>query len=219
MLSETDPLTERWDRTIEDAFIAGPQDGLPIVHTQDPLVDFVPADLDLSNFEKDTSNSRLKEFLLYDLLEGVKDNYDFVIIDCPPALTSIVANAMVASDYIIIVANPDGLSYKGAQMIIKLYNDIISDKRLNPMLKILGIMITRYQPDNISNLFLEQFKADYGQIILKPVIRKSTKIVQATSFNRSIFEFDPKGKSSEDYARLSQELLLRVDSDIRHNEE
>lgn len=219
MLSETDPLIARWDRTIEDAFIAGPQDGLPIVHTQDPCIDFVPADLDLSNFEKDTSNSRLKEFLLYDLLEGVKDDYDYVIIDCPPALTSIVANAMVASDYLIIVAQPDGLSYKGAQMIIKLYNDIISDKRLNPSLKIIGIMITRYQKDKISDLFLDQFHEDYGQLILKPVIRKSTKIVQATSFNKSIFEFDPQGKSSEDYAKISQELLLRIDSDVRHKSE
>ena len=149
----------------------------------------------------------------------VKDGYDYVIIDCPPALTSIVANAMVASDYLIIVAQANGLSYKGAQMIISLYNDIISDKRLNPSLKILGFMITTYLNDKISSLFLEQFQEDYGQLVIKPVIRKSTKLVQATSFNKSIFELDPQGKASEDYARVSQELLLRIDSDIRHKSE
>ena len=219
MLSETNPLVQAWERTIEDAFIAGPQDGLPIVHTDDPLIDFVPADLDLSNFERDTANSRLKEFLLYDLLEGVKDDYDFIIIDCPPALTPIVSNAMVASDYLVIVANPDGLSYKGAQMIITLYNEIISDKRLNPSLQIVGIMVTRYQKDKISDMFLERFREDYGQLILKPVIRKSTKIVQATSFNKSIFEIDPSGKATEDYVKISQELLMRIDSDVRFSEE
>ena len=219
MLSETDPLVDTWSRTIEDAFIAGPQDGLPIVHTQDPLVDFVPADLDLSNFEKDTANARLKEYLLYDLLEGVKNDYDFIIIDCPPALTSIIANAMVASDYLIIVANPDGLSYKGAQMIIKLYNEIVAEPRLNPSLQIIGIMITRYQKDKISDLFIDQFRKDYGQLVLKPVIRKTTKIVQATSFNKSIYEFDPTGKGSEDYAKISQELLMRIDSDVRHDKD
>lgn len=215
MLSSTDPLNQSWGRTIEDAFISGPQDGLPIVNTEDPLVDFVPADLDLSNFERDTSNARLKEFLLYDLLEGVKEEYDFVIIDCPPALTPIVSNAMVASDYLVIVANPDGLSYKGAQMVITLYNEIISDKRLNPKLNIIGIMITRYQKDKISDMFIEQFRREYGQLIMKPVIRKSTKIVQATSFNKSIYELDPSGKATDDYLKISQELLLRIDSDIR----
>lgn len=219
MLSSTDPLMQAWDRTIEDAFIAGPQDGLPIEHTDNPLIDFVPADLDLSNFERDTANARMREFLLYDLLENVKGQYDFVIIDCPPALTPIVSNAMVASDYLLLVANPDGLSYKGAQMVISLYNEIISDKRLNPSLKIIGMLVTRFQKDNVSDHFLEQFRYDYGQLVLKSSIRKSTKIVQATSFDKSIFEIDPRGKATEDYIKASQELLIKIEDDVRFAKE
>lgn len=215
MLSSTDPLVQTWDRTIEDAFIYGPQDGLPIEHTENPLIDYVPADLDLSNFERDTANAKLREFLLYDLLEGVRENYDFIIIDCPPALTAIIANAMVASDYLVIVSNPDGMSYKGMRMIISLYNDIISDKRLNPDLKIIGILITRFQRDTISSMFVDQFKEAYGQLILSPIIRKSTKIVQATSFNKSIYDLDPNGRVVEEYEKVSQNLLLRIDSDVR----
>lgn len=219
MISATNPLEQVWERTIEDAFIAGPQDGLPIMHTEDPLVDFVPADLDLSNFDTDTSNTKLKEYLLLDLLEGIRDSYDFIILDCPPALGSIIANAMVASDYLVLVAQPNGLSYKGVQMVVGLYNQIIADKRLNPTLQILGVIISRYQKDKISDYFLEQFRHDYGQLILKPCIRKATKVEQATSFNRSIFDEGLMSKATEEYMKVSQELLMRISSDEMHGRE
>lgn len=215
MLSSTDPLQQSWDRTIEDAFIAGPQDGLPIEHTENPLIDFVPSDLDLSNFERDTANAKLKEFLLLDLLEGVKESYDYIILDCPPALSSIIINAMIASDFLVLVANPEGLSYKGTQMIIKLYNEIISDKRLNPTLKVLGILITRYQKAKVGDKFVELFRHHYGPLVLKPIIRKATKIEQANSMNVSIFDLDPEGRATEDYLKVSQDMITRIDDYIR----
>lgn len=221
MLSVTDPMLQEWDRTIETAFIEGADPsfpGLPIIHTDTEGVDFVPADLELSGFERDTSRATLREFLLYDLLERVKGNYDFVLIDCPPAIQLLTSNAMVASDYIVLVSTLDGKSYKGVQMMISLYNEIIANKRFNPSLKIIGCLATRYQRSKINNYYWELFEKEFGPLLIHPYVRTSTFVDRATSSNRSIYALDPKGRAAEDYLKVAQDLLVRIDEDVRWKE-
>ncbi len=215
MLSETDPLSQEWEQTIEDAFIAGPDCRLAdlIHHTKNPLIDFVPADLDLANFERDTVRHRLSELLLLDLLEGVKGDYDFVIIDCPPAIQKLSYNAMVASDYLVLVSSLDGKSYKGLQMMVNVYNEVVTNKRLNPSLKLIGFIATMYQRDKVNNFYWELLQKDFGPLVVHPYIRKSTMVNRATSFDMSIYEADSTGKVSEDYLRVSQDLMVRIMDD------
>ena len=107
MVASDDPRYEsrKWDNTIEDAFVIGPRlNPLPILPSRYNNVDFVPADLKLSSFDVETSNITLKVYLLKDLIAPIKDNYDYIIIDCPPALGGIIMNAMVASDGIVPVS-------------------------------------------------------------------------------------------------------------------
>lgn len=215
MLSVTDPLTQEWERTIETAFIEGPDPmfpGLPIEHTELEGVDFVPADLELSGFERDTSRAASREFLLYDLLEPVKDNYDYVLVDCPPAIQLLTYNAMVASDYIVLVSTLDGKSYKGLQMMINLYNEVISNKRLNPRLAILGCLVTKYHRDKVNNFYWDLFQKEFGPLLVRPYIRRSVSVDKATSFNRSLFSVDSRGRATEDYDNVAQDLIVRIQS-------
>lgn len=209
IVTDTDPSTQEWETTLEDAFVGGPEFGLPIYHVTD-MIDIVPSDLDLSNFDKDTSRFTGREYLLADLIETVKNDYDFILLDCPPALGLITYNALVASDYLCLISNADGLSYRGMKMIASLYNEVIENKRLNPNLKIIGAIITRYEKNNLSDLYVEKIKADLGGLLILPVVRKSTKISQAASFQRNIYEFDPSGKATKDYMEVSKELLQRI---------
>lgn len=209
IVTDTDPSIHEWDTTLEDAFVGGPEFGLPIIHISD-YIDIVPSDLDLSNFDKDTSRFTGREYLLADLIETVKDNYDYILLDCPPALGLITYNALVASDYLVLVSNADGLSYRGMKMVANLFNEVTSNKRLNPDLEIIGAIITRYEKNNLSDLYLEKIKADLGKMVIEPVIRKSTKISQAASFQRDIFEYDPNGKATKDYIEVASELLQRI---------
>lgn len=140
----------------------------------------------------------------------MKNDYDYILLDCPPALGLITYNALVASDYLCLISNADGLSYRGMKMIASLYNEVIENKRLNPNLKIIGAIITRYEKNNLSDLYLEKIKADLGNLLIMPVVRKSTKISQAASFQRNIYEFDPSGKATKDYLEVSKELLQRI---------
>lgn len=215
MLSVTDPLSQTWERTIEDAFVEGDTGpGLPIMHTSNELIDYVPADLDLANFEKDTARHSFSELLLFDLLEPLKKSYDFIIVDCPPAIQKLSYNAMIASDYLVLVSSLDGKSYKGVQMMVSVYNEVVSNKRFNPSLKIIGLLATMYQNDKVNKYFWDLFQRDLGPILIKPYIRKSTMVNRATSFDQSIFDIDPKGRVTDDYLRVAQDLYVRIVADM-----
>lgn len=208
IITQTDPTTKEWERTIEDAFLT-PEFGIPIEHVTDKI-DIIPTDLDLSNFEKDTARFTGREYLLADLLERVKDQYDLVLIDCPPALGLITYNALVASDGVVLVTNCDSLSYRGMKMILQLCKEVASNNRLNPKLMIYGIAVTRYEKNNLSELYLKRIKDELGNLVLDPPIRKATKVAQATSFSVSLIEYDPQGRATQDYLRMAKELVQRI---------
>lgn len=221
MLSVTDPLNQEWDRTIEDIFAEGPGANLKecILHTENPLIDYVPSDLDLANFDQDTSRHKVVEFLLLDILDSVRKEYDFVIIDCPPAIQKLTYNAMIASDYLVLVSSLNGKSYKGLQMMVNIYNSVVSNKRMNPSLKFIGCVATMYQKDKVNQYFWDLMQKDFGPLVVQPYIRKSTMVDRATSFDQSIFELDPKGRVAEDYLRVSQDLMVRILDDMKEKGE
>ena len=203
---------KKWDNTIEDSFSIGPKlNPLPILPSRYENVDFVPADLKLSNFDVDTATISLKVYLLKDLITPVKDNYDYIIIDCPPALGGIIMNAMVASDGIVLVTTPDQPSLDGMHMVINVYNEIINDDRLNPYLKFLGCLITRVENDTINKSYISLIEEEFGAYVIKPYIRKNTKLNQSASMHRDIFEHDPDGRGAKDYRDVAKEILLRME--------
>lgn len=209
VVTNTDACTQVWEKTIEDSFVGGPEYGLPIQHVSD-FIDIVPADLSLSNFEQETASHDTREWMLFEILEPYKDQYDFILIDCPPALGLISSNALVASDYLVIVANPDGLSERGANMVLQLYNRTTSNKRLKPELQIAGFILTRTQRDNVSQLYEKRFREQFGVHFIEPTIRRCTKLVQSVSFRTSLFEFAPEEKAAQEYLQVAAELLQRV---------
>lgn len=219
LLSDTDPLSKEWSKSIEDAFLLGPEDCRLrdyILHTKNSLVDYVPSDLDLANFEKDTMRHKLSELLLLDLLDDVRDDYDFIILDCPPAIQKLTYCALVASDFLVLVSSLDGKSYKGLQMMVTVYNEVVSNKRLNPSLKLVGCIATMYQNDRVNKYFWELLEKDFGVLVVHPYIRKSTMVNRANSFNQSIYDIDPKGRVSEDYLKVSQDLMVRIMDELKH---
>lgn len=204
----------RWESTIEDSFIGGPKiSPLPIYQSRYENVDFVPADLKLSNFDVDTSSISLKVYLLKDLIAPVKDMYDYVVIDCPPALGGIILNAMVASDGMVLVTTPDQPSLDGMHMVINVYNEIIGDDRLNPYLRFLGCLVTRVENDTINKSYISLIEEEFGAYVIKPFIRKNTKLNQSASMHLDIYSHDPEGRGAKEYANAAKEILLRMEID------
>lgn len=214
MMTADDPRYEsgKWESTIEDAFVIGPKlSPLPIMPSRYKNVDFVPADLKLSNFDIDTAQISLKVYLLKDLIAPFKDKYDYIIIDCPPALGGIIMNSMVASDGIVLVTTPDQPSLDGMHMVTNVYNEIINDERLNPYLKFLGCLITRVENDTINKAYISLIETEFGAFVIKPYVRKNTKLNQSASMHRDIYSHDPEGKGARDYSDVAKEIMIRME--------
>lgn len=195
------------ERTISDAFVE--KYDIPVVKVSD-CIDLVPSGLSLSNFDTFTAQFKSREFLLADLLDPVKEDYDYVLIDCPPALGLITYNALVAANHLVMVATADRYSYDGMMMIAQIYNDVRESVRLNPNLRLEGVVITKYRQNKISEMWLDKIRQEVGETLIEPVIPEGTKVQQANSFRRSIFEYDPEGKSSKAYLAIADELAQRV---------
>lgn len=208
MITGTDPAKKKWERTIENALIE--RKGLPIAEISE-YMHIVPADMELSNFERVTSYMQGREFLLSDLLESVKGEYDYILIDCPSSLGMLTYNALLAANYLIIVTNAEAQSYRGMNMVLDLYREIHANKRLNPTLSVAGVFVTQYAKEKMAELYLELIKKDTGPILINPVIRKSRKFVQAPGIQKSIFELDPEGKTVMEYRKGATDLVLRIE--------
>ena len=204
-----------WDVEIEDSFQMGPEAcPLPIFPSKYENIDFVPTTLQLQNFDVHTANSPAKAFLLTDLIAPIKDQYDYIIIDCPPALGSLIINAMIASDGILLVTGANGPSFEGTKMITKVYNNIVSNDRLNPNLKLFGVLITNFENDSINKQMEELIRNTYKGYVMKQMIRKSTKLNQAVTLRISIFEHDPYGRGAADYNEAAKELITNMDQTV-----
>lgn len=195
------------ESSIRDAFLD--KSKFAVEHATE-RVDLVPSELSLSNFDRDTAAITGREYLLLDLLKPLKTKYDFIIIDCPPALGLITYNALIASDHLVMVATPDGLAYQGMVMVANLYADVKSNPRLNPDLKLTGVIISKYERNKLSDMYVEKIRQEMGEAFIDPVLSKATKIAQAGSFNQNIYEYDPSGKVTKQYLEIAQTLGKRI---------
>lgn len=205
MISPKEP--DQHELTIRDAFLD--KDNFKIEHIDDNI-DLVPSELSLSNFDRDTATVTGREYLLADLLKPIKDRYDFIVIDCPPALGLITYNALIASDHLVMVSTADGLSYSGMVMIANLFSDVRSNARLNQNIQLSGVIITRYERNKLSDMYIQKVKDELGQAFIEPLVPKATKIAQAGTFHQNIFDYDPQGKASQAYFEIAQKLALRI---------
>lgn len=205
LISPIEP-SER-ELSIRDAFV---NPDLFSIENVGENMDLVPSDLSLSNFDRDTASFAGREYLLLDLLKNVKDKYDFIVIDCPPALGLITYNALIAADHLVMVTTADALSYSGLVMVANLFADVKGNERLNKGLKLTGVIVTRYEKNKLSELYLEKIRTELGPAFIEPVIRKATKMQQAASIKQSIYDLDPNGKATADYIDVAQSLALRI---------
>ncbi len=179
---------------------------LPIQHTSIPNLDIVASHILLSNTDielttaKDHREARLKKEL-----DNAKQKYDYVFVDCPPALSWLTINAFTASDEVIAVISP---GYFELDSIVQLWKTIAEVKEyFNPPLKIRGHLFTMCDPTINSRTSLKILRQTYPEYVLKTVIPRNTDLRDAHFNKKDIFEFAPQSKAAEAYARLIEELF------------
>lgn len=179
-----------------------------IVETSVPNLFLIPSHIDLVGAEIEMLNLENRETLLKRMLSQVRNEYDYILIDCSPSLGLITVNALTASDSVIIPVQCEFFALEG---IAKLLNTIkIIKSQLNPALKIEGFLLTMY--DNrlrLSNQVYEEVKRHFGDLVFNAVIARNVRLSEAPSHGMSVLEYDPASKGAKNYTALAKELIKR----------
>jgi len=179
-----------------------------ILTTDTPNLSILPAHIDLVGAEIELVKLPNREYMMKNALSKIKDDYDFIIIDCNPSLGLITINSLTASDSVII---PVQCEYFALEGMGKLLNTIkIVQSNLNPNLDIEGILLTMYDSRlRLSNQVVEEVKTHFQQMVFDTIIQRNTKLGEAPSFGKTIIMYDASGKASVNYLNLAREILQK----------
>lgn len=185
---------------------AEPQD--LILETTTPNLHILPAHIDLVGAEIELINMPNREHMLKKAIDKVKDDYDFIIIDCSPSLGIITVNALVAADAVII---PVQCEYFALEGLGKLLNTVkIVQSRLNQALEIEGILLTMYDTRlRLANQVVDEVKTHFQQLVFDTIIHRNTRLGEAPSYGEPVILHDASSKGSINYLNLAREVLQK----------
>ncbi len=170
--------------------------------------DVIPANGDLTAAEVELLSLPNKEFRLRSVLEGLADQYDFVLIDCPPSLNMLTLNALTASNGVIIPMQCEYYALEGLSALMSTINQI--QQALNPKLRVQGILRTMYDPRNsLTNDVSAQLTEYFGDKLYKTCIPRNVRLAEAPSFGQPALIYDRTSKGALAYLALAGEILRR----------
>ena len=169
-------------------------------------IDVLPSNIDLSAAEIELIGVDNKEYILKNEIDKVKDNYDFIIIDCPPALSMLTINAMTTADSVIVPIQCEYYALEGLSQLIHTIE--LVKERLNPNLEIEGVVFTMYDArTNLSLQVVENVKDNLNQNIYKTIIPRNIRLAEAPSYGMPINLYDPRSTGAESYMLLAEEVI------------
>jgi len=179
-----------------------------IIQTKSGLP-LVPSSIELAGAELELVSVYGREQVFTWMLEPLKGSYDFIIIDCPPAIGMLTVNALVVSDYVLLPLQAEFLPLKGLRSFMHHFNVIRS--KLNKRLEILGFILTRYDERKTMNRqVLHQLEEEFGEKVFHTHIRSNIQLAKAQEAGTDIFSFDKHSHGAEDYQRLADELIVKI---------
>lgn len=189
-----------------------------ILETETPNLFLLPAHLDLVGAEIELVNHPNREKILEKIIDEVKDQYDFVLIDCSPSLGLIVVNALTASNSVLI---PVQCEYFALEGLGKLLNTVkIVQRRLNPELAIEGFLLTMYDARlRLSNQVAAEVKRHFDELVFDTIIHRNTRLGEAPSFGKPVIMYDAESTGAVNYMNLAREILQRNDKTYVKNAE
>ncbi|MBI9041711.1 AAA family ATPase [Lutibacter sp.] len=179
-----------------------------IIATNSPNVDLIPAHIDLVAIEIELVDKKNREYMLKEILKDIKDDYDYILIDCAPSLGLITLNSLVAADSVII---PIQCEYYALEGLGKLLNTIKSVQKIhNSNLDIEGLLLTMYDSRlRLSNQVVEEVNKHFQDMVFKTVIQRNVRLSEAPSFGESIISYDATSKGAVNYINLANEILKK----------
>ena len=179
-----------------------------ILDTQIPLLKLIGANPDLFGAEVEMFSERNKEYLLNSILSKFKDQYDYILIDCPPSLGFLTLNALAAADFFLVPLQCEYLAMEG---LTQLLNTVMLVKKgLNPSLMMIGILLTMFdRRNNLSHQVAEEVRHHFRGSVFQTIIPRNVSLSEATSYGKPIILYDIQSKGSQSYLELAREIILK----------
>ncbi len=166
----------------------------------------LPSNINLSGAEIELIGSEKREYILSNAVNTIKNNYDFIIIDCPPSLNLITINALTSSDTVLVPIQCEYFALEGLEQLLHTIG-LVKD-RLNPSLEMEGVVFTMYDArTNLSMEVVEEVKKDLGENIYKTIIPRNVRLGEAPSHGLPIILYDSRSKGAESYRLLAEEVI------------
>ncbi len=196
--------------SIYDCLVDDKHPGDVILHSEIEGLDLIPSTIDLVGAEIEMLNMPNREQVLKQVLEKVRDRYDFILVDCSPSLGLLTVNALTAADSVII---PVQCEYFALEGLGKLLNTIkIIQNRLNPELEIEGFLLTMYDTRlRLSNQVVDEVRRHFQQMVFETVVQRNIKLSEAPSFGKPVLLYDANSRGAVNYLSLARELLQKND--------
>jgi len=177
-----------------------------IVITNSPNVDLIPSHIDLVAIEIELVDKDNREYMMKQAISSLKENYDYILIDCAPSLGLLTLNALTAADSVMI---PIQCEYFALEGLGKLLNTVKSVQKIhNPDLDIEGMLLTMFDSRlRLSNQVVEEVKKHFADMVFDTIIQRNVKLSEAPSYGESIIKYDASSKGASNYLNLANEIL------------
>ena len=194
------------ENTIYECIVEGLPPKEAIIETEVEGLHLIPSNIDLVGAEIEMLNFEEREKVLLKMLKGIRDEYDYVLIDCSPSLGLITVNSLTAADSVMI---PVQCEYFALEGLGKLLNTIkLIQNRLNPDLVIEGFLLTMYDSRlRLSNQVVSEVRKHFQDMVFDTIIQRNTKLGEAPSHGKPVILYDAECKGSTSYLNLAKELI------------
>lgn len=179
-----------------------------VMETSSPFVWLIPASQDLVGAEIELIDKIGREYFLQDVLRSIEDEYDFIILDCPPSLGLLTLNALCAARELLIPLQCEYYALEGIAKLLNTYEQVRA--RLNPRLTILGVLLTMYDVRNkLSRQVKKEVRKCFPDKMFETIIPRNVRLSEAPSYGMTILSYDIKSKGAEAYLSLAKEVVTR----------
>lgn len=184
-----------------------------VCKTDLPFLSMLPASTDMVGLEIELIEKLGREYFLSEALAGVKDRFDYIIMDCPPSLGLITVNALCAAKELLIPLQCEYYALEGIAQLMRTYN--IVKKRLNPELEIAGVVLTMYDKRNrLSSQVKNEVRRSFPENMFETIVPRNVRLSEAPSFGKPVITYDIKSPGALAYLALAQELVNKESAEV-----
>ena len=174
-------------------------------------VDFIASNMDLGRIEGRIVSNVPKEYIIADSTSDIAKSYDYIIYDMAPSAEILGISTLLAVEDVIIPTSLDKLSLDGTRKMIQMIQTIKGDRRLNPMINLHAILVTRYRSTLSTILHGKELKKEFPDYLANTFVREATRVQQASNAYKPIQEFDPDNNAAKDYVKAFQDIFPLIE--------